>query len=465
MRLHNTLTHQVEEFNPINEQMVRIYSCGPTVYEHAHIGNLSAYIFADTLHRVLEFNNYDVHHVMNYTDVDDKTIKRSQTIDKPPLEALRQLTDKYIDLFLNDMALIGNDAAVLDFQRATDHINDMQALITRLYNGGFAYLADDGVYFSIEAYQKAGKTYGQLLKITADNTSNQRIQNDEYDKASVHDFALWKKSKPSEPAWSFKIGDASIDGRPGWHIECSAMSETSLEIPFDIHTGGVDLIFPHHENEIAQSTALLSQPTMAKWFIHNEHVLIEGKKMAKSASNFYTLQDVISKKFDPMAFRLLILQAHYRSQVHFSWELLKASQNRLTSFRQWADLRFQTFKSAELAKFYEQSFKEIDEQLSDDLKTPTALAIINRMIDSVEELGIDTESITKAIKLIDSLFGLKLGQNDDINEKQKEVIIKRQTARETQDWLIADKLRKELLEEGVVVRDTAQGTVWSRVYS
>src|SRR5690606_9057256 len=266
--------------------------------------------------------------------------EENPTID--PKQSLGELTDRYSGVFLDDMRAIGNDVDALEFKKATDHITQMQEMVRKLLEAGIAYTADDGVYFSISAYRQKGKKYGQLLKLTEASTTEARIQNDEYDKESVHDFALWKKQKDGEPAWGFEIDGQRLDGRPGWHIECSAMSEAALGLPFDIHTGGVDLIFPHHENEIAQSTAANGQDLMAKIFFHNEHVLVDGKKMSKSLGNFITLKDIKAKGFDPMAFRLLVLQSHYRSQSNFTWEILESAQNRLDELRAWADLRYQS---------------------------------------------------------------------------------------------------------------------------
>ncbi|MBI5906432.1 cysteine--tRNA ligase, partial [Candidatus Saccharibacteria bacterium] len=256
MKLYNTLTKKISVFQPLNDGHVGVYTCGPTVYDHIHIGNLSAFITADILRRVLGVNN-DVKQVMNFTDVDDKTIRRSQ--EKYPeleaMDALKKLTEEYSQIFLQDMESVGNDVNAITFVKATDSIKQMQVLIHSLYDKKFAYITEDGVYFSIKAYKDSGKTYGQLTEITASSTSEARIANDEYSKASPHDFALWKKQKKDEPAWDFELDGHDLRGRPGWHIECSAMSATVLGQPFDIHTGGVDLIFPHHENEIAQSTA------------------------------------------------------------------------------------------------------------------------------------------------------------------------------------------------------------------
>ncbi len=280
IKLHNTLTKQVDEFQPLSADKVTIYSCGPTVYDHVHIGNLSAFIAADTLRRMVSGLGYDVKHVMNFTDVDDKTIRRSREdyADLEPIDALKKLTTKYGNLFIEDMQKIGNDTEALSFIKAADDatIEGMRELIKSLYEGGFAYVADDGVYFSIEAYKKSGKTYGQLVELSEANTSSERIQNDEYDKESIHDFSLWKTKKPGEPAWEFTLDGHDLTGRPGWHLECSVMSKMGLGQPFDIHTGGIDLTFPHHENEIAQSTAGQSDPTYAQVFVHNEHILVDG---------------------------------------------------------------------------------------------------------------------------------------------------------------------------------------------
>jgi cysteinyl-tRNA synthetase len=385
LKLHNTLTKTVDLFQPLNPELVTIYSCGPTVYDHAHIGNLSAFITADTLRRVISANDYRVKHVMNFTDVDDKTIRRSRENypNLEAMEALRTLTQEYSDLFLQDMQTIGNDTNALHFIKAADDstIDGMRQMIEKLHNDGFAYVADDGVYFSIDAYKKSGKKYGQLVELTESNTSAERIQNDEYDKDSAHDFALWKKKKPGEPAWEFALDGHDLTGRPGWHIECSVMSKQGLGQPFDIHTGGIDLAFPHHENEIAQSTAGHDEPTYAKVFVHNEHILVDGKKMSKSLGNFYTLQDLIDKNVDPLAFRLLVLQSHYRKPTSFSLENVEAARHRLKHWREVAALRHQTHDTINDDSEKEVSLRAAPhallEALNDDLNTPEALTIID----------------------------------------------------------------------------------------
>lgn len=487
MKLYNTRTHKTEELQPLEDKQVRIYSCGPTVYDHAHIGNLSAYIFADVLRSTIrQVADYSVVHAMNYTDVDDKTIRRSHERypDLAPRQALRKLTGEYIKLFLIDMDKIGNNVRALAFLRATDadNIKGMHELITRLYTNGFAYIADDGVYFSIDAYRRSGKTYGQLLELTLDNTAAERIQNDEYDKASVHDFALWKKRKDGEPAWSFKLDGHDLTGRPGWHIECSVMSRSALGQPFDIHTGGVDLIFPHHENEIAQSTACEANPVMATVFAHNEHVLVDGKKMSKSAKNFYTLQDIIERGYDPLAFRLLVLQAHYRSQVNFTWESLDAAQNRLKRWRQLADLRFQVLQADTFLEVSPTSLEEFDkieaehpytklgaravrefkEAMLNDLDTPKAIAAVELIMDTVEREGMASFLLGGLISMLQHInwvLGIDLFSKD-ITQRQKKVIRAREKARTAKDWAKSDALRDQLQEQGIGLRDTPQGTVW-----
>jgi len=471
MKLHNTLSKQVDDFTPRDATTTTVYSCGPTVYDHIHIGNLSSFIFADTLRRVLSASGQNVKHVMNFTDVDDKTIKRSRERypELDPKEALAKLTKEYSDLFLEDMRRIGNDVDAMTFINATDSIDGMKELIAKLHAGGFAYIADDGVYFSIAKYRAAGKKYGQLLEISAENTSEARIQNDEYDKESAHDFALWKKHKDGEPSWPFELDGQTLDGRPGWHIECSVMSRSLLGQPFDIHTGGIDLIFPHHENEIAQSTALESDPVMAAFFVHNEHLLVEGKKMSKSLNNFFTLEDIVQKGYDPLAFRLMILQAHYRSQTNFTWENLDAARNRLTDIYAWADLRYQTtvdFMPDELDQLFKTTREDIQKALEDDLNTPMALTSLSKLMNFMSNIaipGVEGKYTDGTLAYLESVFGLPLSSRPDITDEQKTLIKERQQARDAQDWAKSDELRDQLQAEGLAVRDTPNGPIWSRL--
>lgn len=478
--LYNTRSRKKEEFKALQPAQTTVYSCGPTVYDHVHIGNLSAFIMADTLRRVLSASGYDVKHVMNFTDVDDKTIRRSREKypDLEPMDALRKLTEEYGSVFLKDMATIGNDVSALTFVKAADTkvIENMKQLIVWLYEHGFAYIADDGVYFSIDAYRKSGKVYGQLTEVNSSDTTEARIQNDEYDKESVHDFALWKVQKTGEPAWKFDLNGQSLNGRPGWHIECSAMSARSLGQPFDIHTGGIDLIFPHHENEIAQSTAGNENATYATVFMHNEHILVDGKKMSKSLGNFFTLEDIIAKEREPLAFRLLVLQSHYRNQTSFSWENLEAAAQRLKRWQTIASLRWQTYassqgtteKSADTELMSDTSAVHSILQASrDDLDTPQVLKIVDKTFDAFETGMITStrkDSLVQILQLVDRILGLQLiASTPDITSDEKQLIHKREQARTVKDWQRSDELRDVLLKKCIGVRDTPHGSVWYRL--
>lgn len=468
MRLHNTLTRKIEEFIPVEGSAARVYTCGPTVYDHAHIGNLRSYIFADTLHRALELSGFEVLRAMNYTDIDDKTVRRSHELypNDDPMSALKRLTSQYISIFQDDMKMIGNRTDNITYLPATDYIEEMQQLIKQLIIKKFAYIADDGVYFSIEAYKKSGKKYGQLLKITARNTSKERIQNDEYDKESVHDFALWKKQKVGEPSWQFILGNVDLTGRPGWHIECSAMTRKALNQPFDIHTGGVDNIFPHHENEIAQSTAGEENPVMSRFFIHGEHLLIDGGRMGKSLKNFYTVEDIVKKGYAPLAFRMLVLQSHYRSQVNLTWGNLDAAQNRLKALQAFADLRFQSVKTDGLPKTDFSKYKDaIIAALGNDLATPKALAILGDIADKLQSGVPDTQlkELTNFLTFVDTAFGLQLFDSSDIADTYKRLIEEREHARQSKNWEKSDELRNKLLELGIGLRDSQYGPIWYRI--
>ncbi len=470
MKLHNTLSRKIEDIKPVNEKQVTVYSCGPTVYDHIHIGNLSSFIYVDTLRRVLKTAGYSVKHVMNFTDVDDKTIRRSleRYPDLEPMEALQKLTAEYGQIFLADMGAIGNDVEALIFVHATKSILSMQQLISRLHKDGFAYITDDGAYFSIEKYRASGKQYGQLLDLSLENTSVARIDNDEYDKESVHDFALWKKQKPGEPAWDFTLDGQDLKGRPGWHIECSAMSVQNLGQPFDIHTGGVDLTFPHHENEIAQSTAG-KQAAYANLFFHNEHLLVDGKKMSKSLNNFTTLKDIVDKGFDPLAFRLMILQSHYHSQSNFTWENLEAAQNRLRDLQAWADLRFQPSAESmppELGALFGDTLHNMRTAAEDNLNIPSALISLGKIVSWMQQHpvpGVEDERIDGTLRMIDDLLGLNLSTRNDITVGQKQQLAERQKARESNDWTKSDQIRDKLSEQGIGVRDTDFGSQWYRL--
>ena len=466
MKLYNTLTHSVDNFAPLQNNTVRMYSCGPTVYNHAHIGNLSSYIYADTLRRTLKAAGYSVKHVMNFTDVDDKTIRDSRLKypQDEPMAALTKFTAHYERIFLEEMAEVGNNTDDIAFVKATDNISDIQQLICKLLKQGDAYVADDGVYFSISEYRKT-RQYGQLSHVDFNATDRQRINNDEYDKDHAHDFALWKAQKEGEPAWDFTLPDGSnMPGRPGWHIECSVMSVKNLGQPFDIHTGGVDLIFPHHENEIAQSTAGNQPAEYANFFVHNEHLLVNGAKMSKSAHNFYTLPDLVERSFSPLDFRLLVLQSHYRSATNFSWETLEAAKNRRRHWCNVAELRHQASDnpSEEQIDKVSQLVEQAQDAMENDLDTPNALKYFDEAFDLFKPEQTDLGALDMLLTAIDQLLGLKLIETTpDIAPEDYELIDERQQARHVKDWAKSDQLRDELAERGIQIKD-GPTPIWSR---
>ena len=466
MRLYNTRTHSIENFAPLQDNTVRMYSCGPTVYNHAHIGNLSSYIYADTLRRTLKAIGYQVKHVMNFTDVDDKTIRDSHMKypDDEPMVALTKFTAHYEQVFLDEMAQVGNSVDDVTFVKATDNIADIQQLIRKLLEQGDAYVADDGIYFSISEYRKTHQ-YGQLSHIDFNATDRQRINNDEYDKDHAHDFALWKAQKEGEPAWDFTLPDGSnMPGRPGWHIECSVMSVKNLGQPFDIHTGGVDLIFPHHENEIAQSTAGDQPAEYANFFVHNEHLLVNGAKMSKSAHNFYTLPDLVERSFSPLDFRLLVLQSHYRSATNFSWETLEAAKNRRRHWCNVAELRHQVSDnpSEEQIDKVSQLVEQAQDAMENDLDTPNALKYFDEAFDLFKPEQTDLGALDMLLTAIDQLLGLKLVETTpDIAPEDYELIDERQQARHAKDWTKSDQLRDELAKRDIQIKD-GPTPIWSR---
>lgn len=456
-KFYSSLSRKVEELKPIKAGKVSLYTCGPTVYDHVHIGNLRTYIFEDMLRRTLKSSGLEVMHVMNITDVDDKTIKRSHEkypgLD--PKDALKKLTNEYENLFFKDAAKVGIDLSSSKIVKATDHIDDMQKLIRQIPS---KYISNDGIYFDIEKY----KNYGALVKLDRSH-SHHRINNDEYDKDHVADFALWKIKTEGEPSWPFEIDGRNMEGRPGWHIECSAMSVKYLGQPFDIHTGGVDLIFPHHENEIAQSRSANNKP-LANYFVHSEHLLVDGHKMSKSLKNFYAIDDILAKGIEPLAFRLLVLQAHYRHQLNFTWEALNGAQSFLNRLQAWADLQFQPNlgHKKDAGALYAKALVDIRKVLNDDLNTGQALAVLSRLTSAAEQAGVDPKKQTPFLKQIDQLLGLGLSGRKDITDEDKSLIIAREEARKRGDWEKADNLRIKLLDQSIEINDTPHGPAWFR---
>lgn len=429
IKLYNTNSKKVEEFKPIEDKKVGMYSCGPTVYDVAHIGNLRAYVFVDVLYRFLKSQGYEVKWVMNITDIDDKTLKKAREENKP----VKEITDKYYKIFLDDLESLNININDIKFVRATEHFSEMKELVDQLLEKGYAYKAEDGIYFDISKF----KDYGKFADLNiAEDNSRSRIDTDAYDKESVKDFALWKKD-PDYP-----------EGRPGWHIECSAMAAKYLGLPFDIHTGGVDLIFPHHTNEIAQTKAATGKD-LAKFWLHNEHLLVEGRKMAKSEGNYYTLQDVIDKGFSPMALRLELLKAHYRSKLDFSWQDMRGAQNQLNDFKRfWAKSLI-----SKSNKDLDAQFEEFIAALSDDLNVPDALSVIYKVIKNDENAG---SSGIDFIKKVDEILGLKIAFEvpDEITQNIKEM----DAARDSGKFEESDRLRQEIEKEGYTIENSADGS-------
>ena len=428
-KIFNTLSRKKEIFKPIQWQgasgkgQVGLYACGPTVYNYAHIGNLRTYIFEDILRRTLEANGYKIRHVVNITDVDDKIIQGAINV-TPFLEA-----------FFEDLRKL-NIKKAWKYPKATEHIPAMIALIKILLHKKFAYIADNGVYFDISKF----KRYGKLSKT--------RLGADE------GDFALWKFKKPGEPAWKAPFGE----GRPGWHIECSAMSMKYLGEHFDIHTGGVDLIFPHHENEIAQSESATNKK-FVNYFLEGEHLLVDSEKMSKSLGNIFTLRDLEKKKINPLAYRYFVLGAHYRSKLNFTWEALEAAQNALERLYEVVRmLNGQKFSkkssSLPLAPIRSKFFSAIN----DDLNTPQAFAIMWKMIKEAPNL--------KLLYEFDEVLGfwLKNIKPHTIPLSIKILAQKREQLRKEKKWNEADKIREQINKKAYMVKDTADGAKISPVF-
>ena len=461
IKLYNTMTRRKEVFVPLHEGEVRMYTCGPTVYDYAHIGNFRAYVFEDLLRRFLEYRGYRVVQVMNITDVDDKTIRRSREAKL----SLQEYTRRYERAFFEDLEKLNIERAE-HYPRATEHIPEMVALIQRLMEKGYAYRGEDGsIYYDISKF----KEYGKLSKLRLEELkAGARVRQDEYAKEEAQDFALWK-------AWSEEDGDVYWDtplgrGRPGWHIECSAMSMRYLGETLDIHAGGVDLIFPHHENEIAQSEAATGK-TFVRYWVHNEHLLVEGRKMSKRYGNFYTLRDLLARGYDPLAIRYLLLATHYRRKLNFTFKALEDASRavgRLSDFMQ----RLEEYspgkeEATELSRRVEEAKREFDAALSDDLDTPCALAAVfrllreaNRAMSEGKAGGADIAALKQFFADFNRVFGIIRERGEELPEELLRMIREREEARRRRDYATADRLREELLEHGVVVEDTPQGTRW-----
>jgi len=461
--LFNTLTRQKEAFNPITPGEVRMYTCGPTVYNYAHIGNFRAFLFEDLLKRWLKHRGFKVLHVMNLTDVDDKTIKGSQIQNV----SLKQYTEFYTKAFFEDARNLNVEPAN-HYPKATEHIPEMVAMIEKLLEKGYAYKGeDDSIYFAISKF----KAYGRLSKIKLTKLkTGARVKVDEYAKEEAQDFALWKAwtTEDGDVFWETKLGK----GRPGWHIECSAMSMKYLGQNFDIHCGGVDNIFPHHENEIAQSEAATGKP-FANYWLHNEHLLVEGKRMAKRYGNYYTLRDLVARNCDLRAIRFLLLSTHYRQQFNFTFEALEAAKSGIERIenlmRRLPDSKG-TGDQVKSAQLIERVQNQFGAAMDDDLNTKAALASVfdfvrevNNLIDANKLTAAEARKVQTFITSFDSIFGiLSDTREENLSQEAQELISKRESARTVKDWKTADELRQKLKTMGYVIEDSAQGVRWRR---
>lgn len=473
VRLHNSLTRQTEDFKPLIAGQATVYSCGPTVYDYQHIGNFRKFIFDDILRRSLEAAGYKVKHVMNITDVGHLSSDADEGEDKLEAGAAREgksvweVAKHYTEAFLHDAQALNilppNSYAgkTGNYARATDFIDDQVALVKILLDKGVAYQSEQAIYFDVSKLASYGELTGQNLfeKQVAARADIVKDPN----KRHPQDFGLWFFTvghfKNHTMHWPSPWGD----GFPGWHLECSAIIHATLNDPIDIHTGGVDNIGTHHVNEMAQTEAAYGH-RLARYWLHSEHLLVDNQKMSKSLNNFYTLSDLSQKGYSPLAFRLLVLQAHYRTQMNFTWEALAAMSNLLNKLNQWSDLQFQGFSSSRLAHHYQTATNQILEALTNDLDTPKALALLNRMVNAAESLGVDSVAIGNTVKSVDRFFGLDLSKRSDIEQGQKQLIAQREQARQTEDWPKADELRARLQSQNIDVNDTDNGPVWYRIF-
>jgi cysteinyl-tRNA synthetase len=462
IRFFNTLSGKLEPFLPIKKGEVKLYTCGPTVYDHSHIGNFRAYAFEDLLKRFLVFMGYKVTHVMNITDVDDKTIKgaHSEGI------SLQEYTKKYIDSFFKDIDTLRMTRAD-HYPRATEHIPEMVQMIKGLMEKGYAYKKDGSIYFSIAKFPN----YGRLSKINLDELKpGERVESDEYEKDNIIDFALWKHKKEGEPFWETEVGP----GRPGWHIECSVMSSQYLGETFDIHCGGTDNIFPHHENEIAQSEAYFGKKFVNFW-LHCRHLIVDGEKMSKSLGNQYTLRDLLEKNIDPLVIRFLLISTHYRKMLNFTFEALEQASSSLGRMKDFLyELKNHPFKDGEnknIERIIEKTKKGFTQGLSDDLNIAVALRALFEMIRKVNTLIIrgkiykkDAEKLTDLVRSLDAVLAVLPEEKEEIlPEEIIKKIEEREKARKEKNFELADRIREELSKEGIVLEDTKDGVRWKKV--
>ena len=475
IRFHNTLTDRTEPFVPLVKGEVRAYTCGPTVYDFAHIGNFRTFVFQDVLRRYLKSRGYRVIQVMNLTDVDDRIIQKAAAAGV----SIREFTEKYIQAYLDDRRALNLEPPE-HIARATEHIDDMVELIQRLTDKGFTYTSEGSTYFRISKFPG----YGKLSKIdVAGMQTGARVDMDRYDKDNARDFALWKAPKPGEHFWETPIGP----GRPGWHIECSAMAMKYLGETLDIHSGGVDLTFPHHENEIAESEAATGKP-FANYWLHAEHLLVDQEKMSKSVGNFATLRELFARGHRPSSVRFLLASVPYRRQLNFTPESLQGAASSVERLRTFVSRiqsgKFPAGASPAMAERAAKSREDFDRGLADDLNTAQALAAIfdlvrdvNTAMDRGEFRQGDATPVLAALESFDAIFAVlrdddaeklrALGLAPDsppLSEAEIEALIaERQAARKRRDFAASDRIRDQLAERGVILEDSRDGGVrWKR---
>ncbi|HEY9284346.1 MAG TPA: cysteine--tRNA ligase [Pyrinomonadaceae bacterium] len=464
LRFHNTLTGRLEEFRPIREGEVGMYFCGPTVWNLAHVGNFRSNVFVDVLRRFLKFKGFKLTHVMNITDVDDRII--NQAIERGV--SIDEYTAPYIEAFWEDFDLLGLERPEIA-PRATRHVPQMAAIIDRLLAGGHAYRSDGSIYYRISSFPE----YGKLSKINfAGNIAgaSERVDTDKYEKEDARDFALWKApDSEQEPTWDAAIGR----GRPGWHIECSAMSMQYLGETFDIHCGGVDLVFPHHENEIAQSEGATGKQFVNYW-LHGEHLKIDGETMSKSKGNYYTLRDLVAKGFTPAAIRYALLSVPYRKQLNFTLDGLRGIEKTVAGLqdfhaRLW-EARTEPGSNPEVRAAAARALEEFEAGLDDDLNTSVALAAVHNLTREVNTAlacaGLredDRRDLLEAVGRIDSVLNVFGRPGREMLDSEVQTLIdERQEARRRRDFSRADEIRDQLLGRGIVLEDTRDGVRWKR---
>lgn len=466
MKLFNTLTRQKDEFIPIEEGKVKMYSCGPTVYNYFHIGNARPFIIFDTLRRYLEYRGYEVKFVQNFTDIDDKMINKANELGI----TVKELADQYIEEYFIDAKGLGIHEATVH-PRATENIDAIIEIIKHLIENGYAYNVDGDVYYSTKKFKEYGKLSHQPLE---DLESGARIEVNE-DKHDPMDFALWKKQKPGEPAWESPWGP----GRPGWHIECSAMANKYLAKTIDIHSGGQDLIFPHHENEIAQSEAA-NCCRFANYWVHNGYINVDNRKMSKSLGNFFTVRDV-AKEFDYEVIRFFMLSAHYRSPINFSKDLMDSAKSALDRIYTCIEtLKFLSENSEikelkpneEAVKAAFDGYKEkFIAAMEDDLNTADAISELFEIVSEAnKKLTAETEPskeiLSYALAMLRELGGVLglLGKSEEsVPEDIQKLLDERQAARAEKNWAKSDEIRDALKEMGYAVKDTAKGQQLTRI--